>query len=206
MQLYTASDIKAWETYTLLKQNITEDNLIERASNAATQWLLIHLDPQKKYVCCCGNGNNGADGMAIARMLHTAGVSVKVIQMPDSALSLGAQTQKSLLATTDVPVAVFGTPTADLFFSEAAIIVDALLGTGLNRPVSGQMKAFVEKINDSNATIISIDVPSGANADGGNLDGTVVKAQQTITFQIPKLSAFWAESAIFWGKWHKTLW
>jgi NAD(P)H-hydrate epimerase len=126
----------------------------------------------------CGIGNNGGDGYVVARRAYQAGLQVRVLQLGDQEKIKGdallkAQAWRELDQTIE-PYA--GLP------GRAGLIVDALLGTGLERDVSGIWKSVVDQINQHQAPVIALDIPSGLNADKGCVMGTAIKADATISF------------------------
>src|SRR5690606_32379258 len=154
--------------------------------------IFTNLVPGKSMsvLIVCGTGNNGGDGLAIARMLQEAGydsVCVWVIQTksapaPDFSLNL------KILQKTPVAIQMLKAGD-DLPPITQDILIDALLGSGLNRPLESSMLKTVQHLNRSAARVIAVDVPTGLRCDGSFDSGdTVLKADDVICFQRPKLS------------------
>lgn len=141
-----------------------------------------------------GSGNNGGDGYVVARHLSNFGYKVKVYSLASKPLKGDA------LKNAEIWLKMGGSIkklSRDLDFKNIAIdlmhsrlIVDAMLGTGINSPVKGIYKKVIDKINKLKKPIISIDVPSGLDASKGNVTGSVVKATMTITMEVPKVGHF----------------
>jgi NAD(P)H-hydrate epimerase len=128
----------------------------------------------------CGRGNNGGDGLAAARHLHRWGRLAGVVCLDPERLSELAAQQAAVLRALGVPIA------SEPDFSGAQIAVDALLGTGLSRPAEGAVAAWIESINRSGLRVVSVDVPSGLDADSGKAAGPCVRAATTVTLGLPK--------------------
>jgi NAD(P)H-hydrate epimerase len=128
----------------------------------------------------CGRGNNGGDGLAAARHLHRWGrlAGVACLQ-PDRLSGLAAEQAAALRA---IGVEIASQPD----FSGAQIVLDALLGTGLSRPPEGQVAGWIRGVNGSGLRVVSVDVPSGLDADSGRAEGACVNAALTVTLGLPK--------------------
>jgi len=200
MKLLTPSQIHQWDAYTIEHEPTTSLALMERAASKCTEFILEkHLTPHTIKIFC-GKGNNGGDGLVIARQLLQNGLQPLVY-----ILEFGAR------GTDDFQANLHGLHqlSADIIFIQAAaflpaidetdIVVDALYGSGLNRPLEGLSAALVEHINNSKATVISIDVPSGMYIDKSSKGATVIKATYTLTFQTTKICFLLAENAEYFG-------
>jgi NAD(P)H-hydrate epimerase len=141
----------------------------------------------------CGKGNNGGDGMVIARHLHNRGVYVEIYLADDEEnLSPDARVQHSILRKMDVEVRPLkdaeGIEDLRYFLEEVQLCVDALVGTGLSSPLSGHLREVVEAINLSMAPVFAVDVPSGIDASTGRILGEAVRADYTSTFGLLKFA------------------
>lgn len=201
MKLLSAPQIHEWDAYTMAHQPVTSINLMERAARACTQWLLAHLpQPLGTIRICCGKGNNGGDGLAIARQLIQEGIQPEVY-----ILEFGApgtpdfQTNLQRLHGLSHPVHFIQDVTFFPVLHKEDIVIDALFGSGLNRPLQGLSEQLVAHINESGARIIAIDVPSGMYIQASCMGHTVVKATDTLTFQSQKLCLLLAENAVHTG-------
>jgi hydroxyethylthiazole kinase-like uncharacterized protein yjeF len=142
----------------------------------------------------CGKGNNGGDGLAAARHLQRWGRLAGVACLePDRLSELAAQEAAALLALgVDI--------SSELDFSEAQIVLDALLGTGLSRPPQGPVAGWIEAVNDSGLRVVSVDVPSGLNSDTGRAEGPCVRADLTVTLGLPKAGLLIADGPAHAGE------
>lgn len=149
--------------------------LMENAGAAVTEAILDHI-PARQALVLAGPGNNGGDGFVVARLLAERGWSVRVALFGDRAKLKGDAAEMAGLW--DGPVE----PAAPDVVAGHPVIVDALLGAGLDRDVSGPLAALVEAVNAATAPVISIDMPTGVYGDNGQVRGVAVEADLTITF------------------------
>ena len=174
---------------------------MERAATACVYWITGRFDIQRKIVVFAGPGNNGGDGLAIARFLQRMRYDVSVYMLTESnQLSSDAMANYQRM-TVCKPVVLTNKKMPVLLPS--TIVIDALFGIGLSRPLDGLAAQTVAHINKSGCTIISIDIPSGLFCDDNeeNHSGRIIRARYTLTFQQPKLSFFFAENAEYVGEW-----
>jgi hydroxyethylthiazole kinase-like uncharacterized protein yjeF len=171
IKLLNAAQIRDWDAFTIANEPISPEGLMERASNAFAKWFVSRFDTNEKIAIVCGKGNNGGDGVVIGRLLAGRGYDVRVFKVGDP-LNLGPFT----------------------------IVVDAIFGSGLSRPAEGVYAQAIQKVNTSNAKKIAVDVPSGLMMDSHS-EGDIVKADYTITFQVPKLAFMMPENAEYVGEW-----
>ncbi|MBN2423380.1 MAG: NAD(P)H-hydrate dehydratase [Calditrichaceae bacterium] len=171
------------------KYGIPSYILMENAGLAATQMIKNNLDIKNKRITIfCGGGNNAGDGFVVARKLHSFGavVTVYILGSRDkyrgSALQNLQAIQKMNISIIDLQSAEQAKP--DIL--KADVIVDAIFGTGLDRPVEGKFKEIIQLINKSAKPIFSLDIPSGINGNNGKVMGIAVKANYTCTFGLPK--------------------
>lgn len=196
-KILSAEQIRKADQFTIQNEPIASIDLMERASMAFVQEFEKRVDKQQHILVVCGTGNNGGDGLAITRILLDRGYDVKAVLIRfSSKLSEDCQINLKRLegAVEEVGPDEFQLPNSD-------IIVDALFGSGLNRPVTGGLAKVIESINSSQNQVISVDIPSGLFADEANLEGAIVEADATITFQRPKLSFLIPETGKFVGEW-----
>jgi NAD(P)H-hydrate epimerase len=203
MKILSAAQTSQLDQATIKEQNISSAELMERAARAFTEQFYRLLAPAAigEVLVLCGPGNNGGDGLAIARGLHRLGYAVRVALLPADKQSADWQHNRQRL-----PSAV---PVADL--SEAhlppiattTVVVDALFGTGLTRPLAGLAADVVTHLNRARARVIAVDLPSGLFADAPQpADSVVVRAAHTISFGLPKLAFLLPQNAGFVGEWH----
>lgn len=204
LPLLTSPQIREADAYTIASEPVSSIDLMERASKAFVGWFINHFPDKKKPISVyCGTGNNGGDGLAIARMLDDhqyKSVSVKVARFSDKA-SADFNANFKKLQQTGIPVAEI--KPGDNFPAEnSLVIIDALLGTGLNKPLTGDYKILVDHINSLKRTVVAVDVPTGLFSEGEvPADATILKCDLVITFQQPKINFLLPDSAPFIECW-----
>ena len=166
--MLTAAQLRAADQYTIANEPISSIDLMERAAAAFTTRLQsLYPDTQTPMLVCCGTGNNGGDGLAVARLLQLAGydsVAVWVIRFSTNESDDFAKNLTRLYQT-PVPVTVLY-PKDTLPPITQTVVVDALLGSGLNRPLKDEWLRIVHHINHSQKNLIAVDIPTGMYADG----------------------------------------
>lgn len=170
--------------------------LMERAALAAVQRLTTEKFDLTQVLVFAGTGNNGGDGIAMARLLHIQGIAVTVMLTGAEAKASAATAQQlHILHHYGVPVLPATTNLAGY-----TTIVDAIFGIGLNRPVTGKFADWVQAINAAPAAVFSVDVPSGLNGDTGEPQGATVQAQATSTFAYAKQGFVTPQGQQYTGK------
>ncbi|MDB5018080.1 MAG: bifunctional ADP-dependent NAD(P)H-hydrate dehydratase/NAD(P)H-hydrate epimerase [Mucilaginibacter sp.] len=196
--LLTSAQIREADAFTIANEPISSVNLMERAAKAFVGWFVNHFpDKNQSITVYCGTGNNGGDGLAIARMLDVhqyTHLNIKIARFSDKASNDFNNNFKRVQGT-GIPLVEIGKE--ESFPNEDAhIIIDALLGTGLNKPLEGDYKRLVNHINSLGKTVVAVDVPTGFFADGEiQPDAAVLKTDLVITFQQPKINFLLPESA-----------
>ena len=194
MRLVSASEMQEIDRLTIRDMGIPGVVLMENAARGVTRIFLDHFNPRKKshVVILCGRGNNGGDGYVIARYLHRAGLNVTVPIL--SALeTITGDALINLDIIRRMKLKILEVPGSDEWdqlhqvIQGCDYIIDGILGTGLNSPVKGFFRQVIEEINKSHKPVTAIDIPSGLNADTGQVMGVAVKANLTVTFGFPKL-------------------
>jgi len=164
--------------------------LMENAARGAAEVALQMLPTPGGPVCiACGGGNNGGDGLAIARHLHNHGLDVRVVLAADPAKLTGdARINFEIVTRMRLPVQRLVSTTEPTVPRTARLIIDALFGTGLSKPINDPIKSFIERqINDSGVPVLAIDLPSGMDCDTGQpIGGVCVRATKTVTFVAEK--------------------
>lgn len=189
--------MRHYDSYTINQIGIPSLVLMERAALAVRDEILnafpLYLD---HVVVVAGSGNNGGDGLDVARLLHIAGVKVTILNVgnPDHA-STEHQVQEKICQYYQIP------ETTDLSaLKQASLIVDAMFGIGIDRPVTGAYADAIATINESDALVVAVDMPSGINTDTGAIMGTAVKADATVTFAFNKVGLTKADGAKYAGR------
>ena len=152
--------------------------LMQRAGQAAFQWLREHWPNATRIVVLVGRGNNGGDGYVLARLAWSQNLDVHLLTVGDHEQLKG----EAIEAASDATRACVPEFSWTGALPEADIYVDALFGTGLTRPPSGDFPAAIAALNDCGKPVLAIDIPSGLAADTGHAPGAVVEATATITF------------------------
>lgn len=202
MQILSAQQMRELDRFTIDHAPISGIDLMERAARALFSELIATED-HSHVTILCGMGNNGGDGLALARMLHEVqGCTVRtvVVHYSDRA-SAEFTTNLERLRALGVHVDALKDVDELTEIPARSLVVDALLGTGLARPLTGLLADVVASINALPNRVVSVDMPSGLFSDDNeNNDlSRVVRAQRTLTFHCPKLSFMFAEHAPFVG-------
>lgn len=189
LKILSSEQIREADRITIERENIASVELMERAAAAfARAYVKTYHEKQPVYIFC-GTGNNGGDGMAIARMLISQQykVSTFIVGSLERA-SADFLENKEKLEKFQSPQNILD-PSLIPEIPEDAVVVDALLGSGLSRPLEGLHAHVVKAINKSPATVVSVDVPSGIYLDQpADPESTIVCSDLVITFQLPKLA------------------
>lgn len=202
IKIFTADQIKQIDANTIVDQEISSIDLMERASSAVSGMLMSRLNLYQTIYVFCGAGNNGGDGLAIARMLIHRNYDLRVFLVRSGhELSADCAINKERLeeiasiceieSENDIPL-----------IPNDSIVIDCLFGVGLNRPITGIAKALVKRINLSKCKVYSVDMPSGLFVEDNttNDSDAIVCADEVFTFQFPKLSLLLPDSASFYQK------
>jgi ADP-dependent NAD(P)H-hydrate dehydratase / NAD(P)H-hydrate epimerase len=199
MNIYSSKQLHEWDQYTIQFEPISSIDLMERAAQMCSQWIQIQLDTTLPFLFFCGPGNNGGDGLAIARQLALRGMNVKVCLLTRENLSKECSINLHKWESIHGPAVNVDDDLLSADLNSPVIIVDALFGSGQNRTLEGLPARSVNWINQQKQTVISIDLPSGVSADQSVIP-PAVRATHTLTFQAPKLSCYLADTAIYWGQ------
>ncbi len=200
MKILSALQIREADRYTIQREPIAPEALMERAARAFTEWFAGKFPGEHPVKIFCGIGNNGGDGLAIARLLYEKKYRVEVFiarcsPTPSEDFLLNEQRLKKL------PVKVADINAGNTFPEIKAneIVMDGLFGSGLNRPVEGFTADLITHLNRSSGIKVAIDIPSGLYADAHS-DSIKFKADYTLTFELPKLSFFFPENFPYVGE------
>lgn len=197
MHIYEADKIRALDAYTIAHEPIASLDLMERASQAFVEAFEQEVGADRQVVVLAGPGNNGGDGLAIARLLIGRGYLVRVFVFnPKGRLSPDAAA--NLLRFGEAFANPLASP-ADLPDLRGRVVIDALFGSGLDRPLEGAAAALVTAVNESGVEVYAVDIASGLPCDG-LLGGRAICPVMTISFQFPKLAFFFPEHEPYVGK------
>lgn len=201
MKILNGEQLRLADAYTIKNEPIASIDLMERASSKFVEAFTKEHSSGKIYAVVCGTGNNGGDGLAIGRILINLGYNIQtfVIQPKTGSsidFSINLERLEKLIKINIIR------STADLpDFKKFDLIIDALFGSGLTRPITGLYASVIDKINQSEAEVVAVDIPSGLYIDKQQDDGAIIKAKSSITFQAPKLSFFIPENYKYVGDW-----
>lgn len=204
MKILTAEQIKELDAHTIQKDVISSINLMERAAVAFTNWYLKKnfSDNQKKrpVFVFCGLGDNGGDGLAIARLLlgNQYEVTTCVVRYADKTTADFATNYKRLQKKHTIVDIIDESDIPEI--PPEAVVIDALFGLGLNRPLAGLTEQTVKKINKSEAFLIAVDIASGLLPNSLS-SGAIIRANYTVSFELPKLSLLLPHNDKFVGEW-----
>lgn len=207
MKIFTSSQIRELDRYTIENEPIESINLMERAARAITHAITMLWTKSTNIVVFAGPGNNGGDALAVARMMAEQGYAVEAYLFNISGhLSADCTANRDRLMQTkkiDNFIEVtqeFNPPQLE----EDTLVIDGLFGSGLNKPLAGGFASLVKYINSSPAKVVSIDVPSGLMTEDNsfNISANIIRADHTLTLQLPKLAFLFPENQIFIGKLH----
>lgn len=205
MKIFTVSQVREIDKYTIENEPIRSIDLMERAARQITDWLSMRFDQHHAFKVFAGPGNNGGDGLAVTRMLADQfyRTTVYVLWIAKK-LSQDARTNYDILKKNE------NVEVVDLYQDDQIpvpdpqdIILDAIFGSGLNRPADGFAAKVIHFINELPNISIAIDIPSGLFGEDneGNKSENIVKADYTLTLQFPSLSFFFPENEQYTGKW-----
>jgi hydroxyethylthiazole kinase-like uncharacterized protein yjeF len=201
IKILNTHQIKSLDASTIQHEAIVSIELMERACRSFTSWFTERFTALNKVGIVCGTGNNGGDGLGVARMLLEWGYPVKVWIVKGSvSMTEDFKVNLERLKARSSDIFEIATESDQAMFAECDILIDALFGSGLSRPAEGVYAQTIRCINQTEAIRIAIDIPSGLMADSPSVE-PVVKAHYTITFQLPKLAFFLPESNPYTGQW-----
>lgn len=201
MKILNAEQIRAWDRYTIEHEPTASIDLMERAAAKCFEWLEENSWFVYSFSIFCGKGNNGGDGLALARMLAVQGctVSVNILEFGHKGTDDFQANLARLHQYPSVTIHFIQDETKFHSFTKETVIIDALFGSGLSRPLDGITAKLVDHINNSGCAIIAIDVPSGMSVDQSSIGNTIIKADYTLSFQCYKPAFLVAENASFVG-------
>jgi NAD(P)H-hydrate epimerase len=200
MRILNTKQIRELDAYTIQHEPVSSIDLMERASRAFVDWFLLRIDTTKNVCVVCGTGNNGGDGLAIARMLYDWGYSVKVFIVQGGV----AESEDYKINYRHLPEKVerreLRSEKDSFSFDQCDVLIDAIFGSGLSRAAEGLYSYVITLMNESPALRIAVDIPSGLMADSHS-SGAIVKAHYTVSFQLPKLAFLLPDTYAFTGEW-----
>lgn len=201
MKILTAQQIKQADEFTIKNEPISSIDLMERAATRCVEWLKNKYNTDKSFAIFCGVGNNGDDGLVIARLLAEKKYDVKVFVVefsknysPDFIINL------EKLKKTGIELVTLSEKEVHFKIALNSIVIDAIFGSGLNKPIDGFVAEIIHQMNTHE--IVSIDIPSGLFCEDNQNNNlkNIVNANYTLTFEQPKLAMMFPQNNIFCGE------
>ena len=204
MKILNVDQIRALDESTIQHEPIAPINLMERAALSFVDWFVDRFNNATPTKIFCGLGNNGGDGLAIARLLLERDYPVEVYVVryaPRESDDFMHNHRRLKLVTEQVHYIELSHDIPGLRHNE--VVIDAILGSGLSRPADGIVKATIEAINRAPATVVSVDIASGLYTDQPNAaNDVIIEPDYTLTFQLPKLAFVLPKNGRYVGDWH----
>jgi len=201
IKILSAKQIKELDGYTIEHEPIASIDLMERACRAFVNEFIAKFDVTKKVGIVCGTGNNGGDGLGIARLLNEWNYPVKVWVVKGSmSESLDFKINLARLRETRIEIFEIASESDKGLFHDRDILIDAVFGSGLTRPPESIYAQVINCMNQSEALRVAVDIPSGLQTDQPST-GQVLAADYTLTFQLPKLSFLLPNNHAHVGEW-----
>jgi len=201
MKILPISKIREADEFTIKNEPIKSIDLMERAATKCCEWLMNKIEKTSELMIFCGKGNNGGDGLAIARIMANSGynVSVYIINHSNNC-SLDFEINSKRLNTLLISILEINRPEDIKIPNDKTVIIDAILGSGLNKPTDGLIKEIISFLNILPNYKISIDIPSGLFSDNKNSSEDIIfQSNTTLTFQLPKLSFLFPQNYQYVG-------
>ncbi len=201
-KIFLSEQIKALDAETINSKPIPSIYLMEQAALAFVRWFEQHYMPAQTIIICCGPGNNGGDGLAIARRLYQKKYPVLVVVISNSNFYSTDFSINLKRLPRGIPVSFYSeSKSIDPDLLSKSIVIDAIFGTGLKRPFTGIFQEIVQQVNRDAKHVIAVDIPSGLSCDNQNFNHPIIKANYSVSFQYPKLSFFYPENEAYVGQW-----
>ncbi len=203
LKLLTAAQTREADNFTIKNEPIQPAELMERAASAFTRIFVDKFPDRKKSILIfCGKGNNGGDGLVISRLLFDEGYHQIQTFIADFSEESSQDFDLNLERLQEKDASIFYLKQAtDIEFLEADFLIDALLGSGLNKALEGEWRSLIKKINQFPGYKIAVDIPTGMPCEGELFDDVIVKSDFTITFQRPKLNFLLPISSTYIKEW-----
>ncbi len=188
MRVCTVQEMRELDRRAVEEYAVPEAILMENAGQAVYNVVKSQYGMGgRRYVVICGRGNNGGDGLVLARLLHSNGADVRVFLLSDES-SLSGVAKMNLDAAMKAGIALQRLRAVDDLYlgRQHDVVIDALFGTGITREIAGLEAEVIQKVNQSGLPVVSVDIPSGVDGDTGAVHGVGIRAACTVTFGSPK--------------------
>jgi ADP-dependent NAD(P)H-hydrate dehydratase / NAD(P)H-hydrate epimerase len=190
-----------------IRTGVTAEELMDNAGRAAADWIIEleeqgHFGHGPSYVILAGQGNNGGDGLVVASRLHALGRNVRVVVIGHLAEGTSVLEARLEEVPKEIRIDRCDTLFNTLQFFDNEVIIDSILGSGVTRPVEGELALLLAQVNASGRSIVAIDIPSGTMDPSEGLGACpMIQANHTITFQVPRLALLLPETGAAAGSW-----
>jgi len=205
MKIFTSKQIRQIDDYTIKHEPVASADLMERAAGKLLEWYIGRFEISTPLFIFVGPGNNGGDGLALARLLSESNYRPEVysVEISDRKSADWEHNMKRLQKETSVTFITISAIEQFPDISPGSVIIDAIFGSGLSRPADGLAADVIRKINLKRNTVISIDIPSGlpGEDDSDNNSENIIHASYTLSFQFPKLNFMFPENEQYVGQW-----
>lgn len=206
MKIFPTTSIKQLDAYTIEHEPVSSIDLMERAAHALTEAIVEEWpDRSTPFVVFAGPGNNGGDALAVARLMAEQGYLMDVYLFNiKGSLSEDCEANKErLISMGEISFHEISTQFTPPALTEEHVVIDGLFGSGLSKPLNGGFAAVVRHINASSAQVVSIDIPSGLMGEDNsyNVQANIIRADLTLSLQLPKLAFLFAENEVYVGRW-----
>lgn len=203
-KIFTVDKIRLADQFTIENEPIKSIDLMERAASACVAWLSERIDKTLGFAIFCGPGNNGGDGLATARLLQNHDYKTRVFILKSDKYAKDFLINKKRLEKIETIEIAFLEKESDFpKILENELIIDALFGSGLSKPLTGVSGQLISYLNEQKALRIAIDIASGLYADKSSISKNTVafKPDYSLSFQFPKLAFLMPENDVFVGQW-----
>jgi len=205
MKIFTCEQIREIDKETIANEPVASVDLMERASWQLYCWITSRFDRSRRILVFAGPGNNGGDGLALARMLAQNNYPTEVfyVQFTDTVSRDWKENRERLLQYPEVTFNIIESVDQFPRVDRDDLIIDAIFGSGLKRKADGIAAEVIREINKCDCITISVDMPSGlfGEDNGGNDPDSIVKADYCLSFEFPRLAFMFPENSIFTGEW-----
>jgi len=206
MKIFNTRQIKELDDLTIRNEPVSSSDLMERAADQLLRWYIRNFDRSRRILIFCGPGNNGGDGLALARLLSANRFNAEVffVRISGKRSDDWNHNFERLGKETTVLFNTIGNIGHFPFIGSDDVVIDAIFGSGLTRPADGLAGQVIGKINEAEGTVVSVDIPSGLSGEdnsSNNPEG-IIRADYTLSFQFPKLCFMFPENSRYTGEWH----
>ncbi|HWZ22302.1 MAG TPA: NAD(P)H-hydrate dehydratase [Cytophagaceae bacterium] len=201
MKILNATQIKELDKFTIENEPVESIKLMERAATAFVRWFTEKFHKEQRVVIFCGSGDNGADGLAVARMLIQKMFEVTIYHIQSTKTSENYQINEERLSHVGF-INEIATVKEIPVLPKDVVIIDAIFGSGINKSIEGLYTDVIAAINKAETSVVALDMPSGLYMEKQNENNNIVKARYTVAFQVPKLAFMLPQHQDYVGDWY----